>query len=265
MRPFSGSTGSLRVVAHHGPVSQPTGFLVPVVTRERGGAIPARAAGCWRDRSPGRDGRVSRGKRSGQTDWSASDAGRSAATGGGADRRDPAPARGAGSVHGQADRAAPDLRRPGGDRDRERAPVQRAPGAEPRADRGARAADGHRRDPAGHLQLADGRPAGVRRHHPERRLAVRGRQGLSLPVRREPIHLVAHAWRDAGGTRRHKASSSRAHRGEARTAVPRDPDGSHRPRRHRRGPGVRGRRRSCERGFAPPCPCPCCGRAIRSA
>ena len=43
-----------------------------------------------------------------------------------------------------------DLRRPGGDRHRERPPVQGARGAQPRADRGARAADGDERDPAGH-------------------------------------------------------------------------------------------------------------------
>ena len=55
-----------------------------------------------------------------------------------------------GAVHRQADRAAPDLRRPGGDRDRERAAVQRDQG-------GARAADGDRRDPASHQQLADRR------------------------------------------------------------------------------------------------------------
>ena len=47
-----------------------------------------------------------------------------------------------GAVHGQADRAAADLRRPGGDRDRERAPVQRDQG-------GARAADGDRGDSEG--------------------------------------------------------------------------------------------------------------------
>ena len=35
---------------------------------------------------------------------------------------------------------------------------------EPRADRVAGAADGDRRDPARHLELADRRPAGVRRH-----------------------------------------------------------------------------------------------------
>ena len=52
------------------------------------------------------------------------------------------------AVPRQADRAAADLRRPGGDRDRERAPVQRDEG-------GARAADRDQRDPAGDQQLAD--------------------------------------------------------------------------------------------------------------
>ena len=42
----------------------------------------------------------------------------------------------------QADRAARDLRRPGGDRDRERAPVRGGAGAHRRAHRGAGAADG---------------------------------------------------------------------------------------------------------------------------
>ena len=51
-------------------------------------------------------------------------------------------------VHGQADRPAPDLRRPGRDRHRERAAVQGAGGAQSRPDRGARAADGDERDPA---------------------------------------------------------------------------------------------------------------------
>ena len=55
--------------------------------------------------------------------------------------------------------ARPDLRGPGGDRDRERAPLPGAPGTEPRADRVARAADGHRRDSPGHERLAHRRPA----------------------------------------------------------------------------------------------------------
>ena len=57
------------------------------------------------------------------------------------------PRRGA-AVHREGDRVTQDLRRPGGDRDRERAAVQRARGAQPRADRIARAADGDRRDSA---------------------------------------------------------------------------------------------------------------------
>ena len=73
----------------------------------------------------------------------------------------------------EADRAAPDLRRPGGDRDRERAAVHGARGPEPRADRGPRAADGHRGDPAGHLQLADRPPAGHGRRGRERRAILR--------------------------------------------------------------------------------------------
>ena len=44
------------------------------------------------------------------------------------------PRRKSGAVHRQADRAAPDLRRPGGDRHRERAAVQRAGGAQQRPD-----------------------------------------------------------------------------------------------------------------------------------
>ena len=56
----------------------------------------------------------------------------------------------------QADRPARDLRRPGGDRHRERAAVQGAGGPQRRADRRARAADGDQRDPADHQPLADG-------------------------------------------------------------------------------------------------------------
>ena len=47
-------------------------------------------------------------------------------------------------------------------------------GPHPRADRVARAADGDRRDPAGDLLLADGRPAGADGRGRERRAAVRG-------------------------------------------------------------------------------------------
>ena len=50
------------------------------------------------------------------------------------DRRDHPGAEHRQAVHGQADRAGHDLRRPGGDRDRERAPVRRGAGAHARAD-----------------------------------------------------------------------------------------------------------------------------------
>ena len=65
--------------------------------------------------------------------------------------RSPSRAARRGPFSGPADRAAQDLRRPGGHRHRERPPVQGAGGAQPRPDRGAGAADGHRRDPARHL------------------------------------------------------------------------------------------------------------------
>ena len=73
-------------------------------------------------------------------------------------------------------RSAPrDVRQPGRHRHRERPAVQDSR-HEPRADRGARAADGHERDPAGDLELADRRPAGLRSDRPERGPALRGGQ-----------------------------------------------------------------------------------------
>ena len=96
-------------------------------------------------------------------------------------------ARGADAARGPADRrdhpAAPlgpalprgrrqpgaDLRRPGGDRDREHAPVQRDQGS-------ARAADRDRRDPARHQRLGHRHAAGVRRHRRASSPIDRGRQ-----------------------------------------------------------------------------------------
>ncbi len=63
------------------------------------------------------------------------------------DDRDP-PDRGP-AVLGQADQAAGNVRQPGSDRDRERAPLQRDEG-------GARASEGLRRGAAGHLELGRG-------------------------------------------------------------------------------------------------------------
>ena len=67
------------------------------------------------------------------------------------------------AVHRQADRTGYHLRRPGGDRDRERAAVRRGAGAHRRSDRIAAAADCHRRCAEGH-QPVDVRPANRARH-----------------------------------------------------------------------------------------------------
>ena len=77
----------------------------------------------------------------------------------------------AGAVHRPADRATRDVRRPGGDRHRERAAVQGAAGAEPRSDRGAGAADGDERDPPRHHRAR--RPTSSRSSTPSSRSAVR--------------------------------------------------------------------------------------------
>ena len=90
-----------------------------------------------------------------------------------------------------------DLRQPGRDRDRERAAVQGAAGAQPRGHRGAGAADGNGRDPARHQQLADRHPAGVRRDRRERR----------APVRRDRLSLIRRGGRRARSTRRRAPSA----------------------------------------------------------
>ena len=69
------------------------------------------------------------------------------------DRRHRHRAHRAAPVRRQAGRAARDLRRPGGDRDRERAAVQRGAGAHRRSVRVAAAADRHRRRAQGHQPL----------------------------------------------------------------------------------------------------------------
>ena len=82
------------------------------------------------------------------------------------------------AVHRARDRAAGDVRGPGGDRHRERPAVRGAGAAQRRASgeqspghRGAGAADRHRRDPAGDRLLADRPPAGAGGHRRERRAA----------------------------------------------------------------------------------------------
>ena len=79
------------------------------------------------------------------------------------------------AVYRQTDRAAQNLRRPGGHRDRERAPVQGIAGAQRRIARGPGASDGDGRGARHHQPLADGRAAGPRRHRRERRPGLRNR------------------------------------------------------------------------------------------
>ena len=101
----------------------------------------------------------------------------------GADRRDRLRSPRREALHADADRAGEDLRRPGGDRHRERAALHGAGGPQPRPDGDPRAADRHQRDPARHLQLADRHPARVRRGRRERARASARRTTLQSSVR----------------------------------------------------------------------------------
>jgi GAF domain-containing protein len=98
---------------------------------------------------------------------------------------------GRGSVLRQAHRAPADLRRPGGDRHRERAPVQRAGGAQRRLDRGPRPPDGHRRDPAGHRHFADRRATGLRGDRLQRRSGVRALGCVVFVVEGDMLQVAA--------------------------------------------------------------------------
>ena len=128
----------------------------------------------------------------------------------------------------RADRLAPDLRRPGGHRDRERAPVHGARRAEPRADRVARAADGDRRDPASHLRLADRHPADLRDHRPVRDHPVRGRSVRRPHVRRGAHPHRSALWPDARRDQGHRTGLSSATEPPQRNG-PRDSHGRGRP------------------------------------
>ena len=78
------------------------------------------------------------------------------------------------AVQRQADRVGHHLRRPGGDRDRERAAVRGRAGAHARALRGAGAADGHRRGPHCHQPVEVRLAADPRLHRRNRQPALRG-------------------------------------------------------------------------------------------
>ena len=92
----------------------------------------------------------------------------------------------------RAGRSPAHLRRPGGDRDRERAPVHGAGGAQPRSHGVPRAADGDERHPEGHCQHPDRSHAGLRDDLAERREALqRVRWRRSDGSTASSLHLVA--------------------------------------------------------------------------
>ena len=106
------------------------------------------------------------------------------------------------AVHRQADRARHHLRRPGGDRDRERAAVRRGAGAHARVVRGAGAADGDLGGAAGHLELARRARACVRGHAGERDAPLRGQVRQSCGCdERDDFRIAARRTSTAGTTR----------------------------------------------------------------
>ena len=90
------------------------------------------------------------------------------------------------------------LCRPGRDRDRERAAVQRDAG-------GAGAADRDRRHPASHRQLAVRRAAGVRRDREQRQPAARWPHGCGLSASSMASLILRHLRRRQSGCRRSPA------------------------------------------------------------
>ena len=152
--------------------------------------------------------------------------------------------------------AAPDLRRSGGHRHRERPPVHRAGGAQQRAAGLARAADGDQRAAQGdrpvHLRSA----AGLRDAGRERGPAVRGRARVRLPLRRSAAPTRGHPQRLARARSLRRAEPRRARARQRRRARrPRAAHGAH-PRRPGR-PRVHLRARTSSRSG--PCSrCPCC-------
>ena len=115
-------------------------------------------------------------------------------------------------VQRQGDRPAEDLRRPGGDRDPERAPVQRdarsasqGRAAHRRAERSARLPDRDQRRAARHQPVADRRHAGVRGDPRERVASLRQPVVGGLSLRR-----AARSPRGDAATGRTRRSPTRA-------------------------------------------------------
>ena len=142
------------------------------------------------------------------------------------------PARGHRRFRRQGNRAGADLRRSGGDRDRERAPVPRNRG-------GARAADRHLRRAARDQRVAHRRAAGVRHH----RRAGGGIDGGAL-LPRHPARRRHAARRPARRERgRHHGAAGRLAAAIARQHLDRRARAAPARRRQRRRPARRVRRR----------------------
>ncbi len=168
-----------------------------------------------------------------------------------------APARG-GRLHREQIELLRDLRRPGRHRHRERAPVHRAGGAQQRAPRRARAADGDQRTAQGDQPLHVRSPARVRDAHRERDPAVRGRGRADLCAfdgevfRSSPATMGSPEFSEFLASRTASARTRRDDR--PRRARAADHPHPRRPRRHRaHAPGGQAGERPAVRARASRC------------
>ena len=171
-----------------------------------------------------------------------------------------------GAIPRRADRAAQNLRRPGGDRDRERAPVQGAGSAHAGAHRSVGPAHGARRGGAGGQLDAragdraqdDRLPGGA---------AHRARRRIDLRVRRARRRVPAAGGREHVATMSSRTSARRPPaRATARSGAP--PLRSSRPRSPTRSTtATKARARNCSsaRDIARSSRCRCCARTTCSA
>ena len=147
------------------------------------------------------------------------------------------------AVHRRPGRAPADLRRPGGDRDRERAPVHRAGRAQQRAAGRARAADRDQRAAQGDRPVHLRSPAGLRDAGRERGPAVCGRASVHLPLRWDASARRGQPQRHPGAERVRRAESHRSRKaqryGARRSRAANYPHSRcpGRPRVHLRGEG----------------------------
>ena len=191
------------VAAHEGPIGALRGTRR---ARPPDGSWPGH--GGWRGRadrgsSVGRSGRIPGGARTWRKAGLPLGAGGASAAGRCADRRHFLEATRSGLVHAEPGRAAQELRRPGGDRHRERAPVHRAA-------RFAGATEGGPGQPDPGREDGLARPA-HRRHRARDQEPAELRQQLRGPVERAARRA------EAGGRRRCWPSRTRTSAPSCRT------------------------------------------------